>query len=796
MFRFVFFAWLIVFSNAALADIIPFTQGNLKEYKSLDSGDKLKFLLDFYKKNKAVGATDGEIINEIVKIDEIQNDSAFQTLARLSSKIKSMESYVRHLIEGVNRDIEKQNPGRPDLLIDYDDSSTWKNFQYVAIGDRTIRDYFSDFSKEKFFSDAVYTESGAVMLASCARTQNKREMLMGVMVLLDKSAVILQQKEGESKTPVTVDFSGSENVDIGDLSYPLQRSLPEFGGVGYATEAVLPFTVKIKNDKTPPVVRAVVSANVCRNGKCAAKTFPSVEYTIEPAYLESSVCTELTRTRYNAPANHAAGIEVAKAFFATANGTTDLTVRIKKPFSFSDTPRLMVTNTEGLLFDEPFTGSEGGHVFYRVQLKNPEKLSGRKKIPVTMTFFNDVKSDEITMDVTVGGFDIGGFSTSFSGCVSALISGFKFLFLTPLLTALLMLAYLILNDENRSVEKTDAFFDGLADSLKILLPFYAVLTIAGTALPRSFYWGVQFASPLVNGMFVLLFIAAAFIVPKLFDESFVKRIKGLNRLNVNEKAGLLAGLLCGGLLTVTPFVSLFYEWYGLISQSPLVYVPLFLLPIAGMFVVLVLFDGLSADTDGKTCRPLKGFMLLPLAVQAVLLTVLAGLQSGLFRMLIFIVFAAAAWAIFFRYGKKRLAFFAAAVGILALPIKPNGYDFNKLGALPFDEKEISQSVAEGKSVYLNVTESGCLMCQINRLMVMYRGGAKAIQDGRLIIMRVPYTHPFVRQIMQGTGKDVLPANLLFSPKTPAGKILPSVIGPWTTPDIVREYVQPLSKSTN
>ena len=149
MFRFVFFAFFLIFSNDVQAKVIPFTVGDLQTYKSLDSGEKLSYLMDFYKKNKAIGATDGEIINEVVKIDEIQNDAKFQTLARLSSKIKSMESYVRHLIEGINRDIEKQNPGRSDLLIDYDDSSTWKNFQYVAIGDRTIHDYFSDFSKEK-----------------------------------------------------------------------------------------------------------------------------------------------------------------------------------------------------------------------------------------------------------------------------------------------------------------------------------------------------------------------------------------------------------------------------------------------------------------------------------------------------------------------------------------------------------------------------------------------------------------------------------------------------------------------
>lgn len=795
MFRFVFFAWLIVFSNAAVADVIPFTQGDLKEYKSLDSGDKLKFLLDFYKKNKAIRATDGEIINEIVKIDEIQNDAKFQTLARLSSKIKSMESYVRHLIEGINRDIEKQNPGRSDLLIDYDDSSTWKNFQYVAIGDRTIHDYFSDFSKEKFFSDAVYTESGAVMLASCARTQNKPEILMGAMILLDKSAVILQQKEGEIKTPVTVDFSGSENVDVGALSYPLQHFLPEFNGVGYVTEAVLPFTVKIKNGKKP-VIRAVVSANVCRNGKCAVETFPSVEYTVEPAYLESSVCTELTRTRYNAPANRAAGINVTDAFFKTEDGKTDLTVRVKKPFSFSDTPQLMITNTKGLHFDDSFTGSEGGNVLYRIRLKNPEKIQGKEKIPLTLTFFNAVKSDEITMDIPVGGIGFNSFTTTFSGCISALILGIKFLLLTPLLTALLMLAYLILNDKNRSVEKTDAFFDGLAESLKILLPVYAVLTVVGMALPQSFYWGMQFASPLINGMFVLLFFCACAIVPKLFDENFVAQIKGMNRFNVNEKAGLLAGLLCGGLLTATPLISLGYEFRSLISQSPFVYIPLFLFAIFGVFIVLVLFDGLSADTDGKPCRSLKGFMLLPLVVQVVLLTVLIGLQSGWLRMAVFVMFSVLAMLSFFRFHRSKVATGVAVAGLLALPVVPNGYDFNTLGARPFDEKEIVRSVDEGKSVYLNVTESGCLICQINRLMVMYRGGAKAITDGRLIVMGIPYTHPFVRRIMQNTGKDFLPANLLFSPKTPAGKVLPSVIGPWTTPDIVREYVQPLSKSTN
>lgn len=49
MFRFVFLLFSD-FSNDVQAKVIPFTVGDLQTYKSLDSGEKLSYLMDFYKK--------------------------------------------------------------------------------------------------------------------------------------------------------------------------------------------------------------------------------------------------------------------------------------------------------------------------------------------------------------------------------------------------------------------------------------------------------------------------------------------------------------------------------------------------------------------------------------------------------------------------------------------------------------------------------------------------------------------------------------------------------------------------
>ncbi len=795
MFRFVFFAFFLIFLNDVQAKVIPFTVGDLQTYKSLDSGEKLSYLMDFYKKNKAIGATDGEIINEIVKIDEIQNDSAFQTFSKFSSKIKSVQGYINTALHDINQDIASRNPGRDDLLINPDDSSTWKNIQYVAVGDKSIKDYIDSYSKDKFFSEPVYTDDGAVLLASCARTGGKTEVLMGYMLLMKDGVSVLYQKEGEAPIVPSLDFSNSENVAVGNAVYPLRQSLPDAGGLGYVKEVVLPFSVTIKNPAKPAVIRAELTANVCRNGDCAVKTFPQAEYTIFLSLLESSICTELEQKRYNAPANRHAGIRIKGVAFQREKDAANLIVRVETPFSFAGQPELQIANTEGLLFDSPFVGKDNGVFFYRVRLKNPEQLKGKKEVALTLTFYNAVKADEFSVKVKTKNKFLNSTATTFSGCVDAFFSGISFILLTPLFSALLLLVYALIAAPNRSVRRADFFFDGLAEGGKIVAAFYAVLLLAGAGLPKSFFWGVQFESPWLNFMYAALFAAAAIVLPKLFDDDFVNRISFLKAGEPPLKAGFLTAIVCGGLLLFTPEIKRFYDVYTLLSRSPVLYTGLFLLAIMMPFAIVALLDRLA----GKELPPIKGmrlFIVFPLLAQVILLLFLTGLEIGLWRGIGAVVLLGAATAAMFRFNRKKVSAVCVVISLLVVPLLPNEYDFNALGAQSFDEQVLKKAVEDGKSVYLNVTESGCLVCQINRLMMMYKGGRKEIKQGKLIVMGVPYAHPFARRMLNGTGQDRLPANLIFSPKSPSGKILPSVIGPWLAPDIVRENVQPLSKSTN
>lgn len=795
MFRFVFFVFFLIFSSDALADVIPFTVGDLQAYKALDRKEKLSYLIDFYKKNKAVGATDGEIINEIVKIDEIQNDPVIQAFSKFSSKIKTVDGYLQAAAHDFNQDIAARNPGRDDLLINPDDLSTWKNIQYVAIGDKSIKDYIDSYSKDKFFSDAVYTDDGALLLASCARTDGKTEVLMGYMVLMKDGVSLLHQKQGEAPVPLTLDFSGSENVDAGGVVYPLRRSLPVSGGLGYADEVVLPFPVKIKNPKKPAVVRAVLTANVCKDADCAVKTFPQTEYKIPYSILESSICTELEQVKYNAPASRHAGIRIKGVAFHREKESADLIVRVVAPFSFAGQPELQIANAEGLLFETPFVSRDNGVWFYRVRLKNPERLTGKKEVSLTLTFFNAVKADEFSVKVATKNKLLHLGETTFSGCLRAFFSGFSFILFTPLFSALLMLVYALIAAPNRTVRRAGLFFDGLADGGKTVAVFYAVLLLAGAALPKSVFWGVQFESPWLNFVYAALFAAAAWALPKLFDADFASRIKFLNADEQPQKAGFLTAVACGGLVLFTPEINRCYDVYTLLIRSPVVYGALFLLAVVTPFAVVALLDRL-AEKEIPEIKGARLIVVVPLLAQAALLLLLTGLEAGLWRGIGAVVLLGAAAAAMFRFDRKKAAAVGVVLSLLVVPLMPNEYDFNAFGAQNFDEQALTQAVADGKTVYVNVTQSGCLICQINRLMMMYKGGRNEIKQGNLLVTGVPYAHPFVRRLLGGTGVDRLPANLIFSPKTPSGKVLPPVIGPWLAPDIVRKNVQSLSKSTN
>lgn len=183
---------------------------------------------------------------------------------------------------------------------------------------------------------------------------------------------------------------------------------------------------------------------------------------------------------------------------------------------------------------------------------------------------------------------------------------------------------------------------------------------------------------------------------------------------------------------------------------------------------------------------------LPLYLQAVLLAVLIGAQAGLTAVGILVVLTALMIVCLKKFPFSKIFPVLAVlvlIGFIFIPFFPNENDLNKRGGTAFDKTLLNSRIQEGKSVYLSVTESFCLSCHWNRLIMITQGAPQEIQNGDLTVMRAGYKDPFVKDLLSQGGKYGLPVNIIFSPLYPEGKIISSVLTPWKAQAAVIELIR-------
>ncbi|HAW34235.1 MAG TPA: hypothetical protein DCX19_06405, partial [Alphaproteobacteria bacterium] len=136
---------------------------------------------------------------------------------------------------------------------------------------------------------------------------------------------------------------------------------------------------------------------------------------------------------------------------------------------------------------------------------------------------------------------------------------------------------------------------------------------------------------------------------------------------------------------------------------------------------------------------------------------------------------------------KRAETAIAVVVLAALPALPlfpkQGNLMERLSA-PFDETELRRSVGEGKSVILGVGENYCLACFKNMLLT-----AKAKDTDDVVFMRVNYQNAFVKELLMQEKDYGMPANILFSPEHPEGKVIEPDLAWYTVKDISAKAAQ-------
>jgi len=124
-----------------------------------------------------------------------------------------------------------------------------------------------------------------------------------------------------------------------------------------------------------------------------------------------------------------------------------------------------------------------------------------------------------------------------------------------------------------------------------------------------------------------------------------------------------------------------------------------------------------------------------------------------------------------------LAAFLAPVGIPERPAEAT-VDIAEGPWEPFVAAQIDELVAEGKSVFVDVTAEWCITCQVNKRMVLETGPvAERLASEGIIAMRADWTRPSdaIAAYLASFGRYGIPFNAVYGPGAPDGLPLPELL---------------------
>jgi suppressor for copper-sensitivity B len=97
---------------------------------------------------------------------------------------------------------------------------------------------------------------------------------------------------------------------------------------------------------------------------------------------------------------------------------------------------------------------------------------------------------------------------------------------------------------------------------------------------------------------------------------------------------------------------------------------------------------------------------------------------------------------------------------------------------PFEENKISDLVARGKIVMVDITADWCLTCAANEKFVLSsQAGQTLLSDKNVVLMRGDWTTPSpeITAYLRRHGRYGIPFNIVYSPKNPHGVVLPELL---------------------
>lgn len=604
---------------------------------------------------------------------------------------------------------------------------------------------------------------------------------------------------GEGGIAPSISWQGSSNLESVDWHwpYPQQFNLLGINTLGYKGDTLIPMTLHVEDFNKPVSLDAKLALSSCTT-ICVLTDYPfSLDFMPSELVVSEQAMYQHAQAISQVPK---ASPLISEQSAVWDSSTNQLQVTLIKPLGW-DAPELIVDSRVEAISDYSYA-------------LNHLKVEGEKLVAVfdVSTWLGDINLSEQFVDVTIKDTDFIAEQAAqvTKGLVSAPIPSFSlvemigFALLGGLILNVMPCVLPVLGMKlsgvisAQGIERRKVRLQFLASSAGILTSFWLlaafllILKFSGGAIG----WGIQFQSPWFIGFMVAVTALFGANMLGLFE---IRLSSNTNTWLASKVDDSYAGHYLQGMfatLLATPCSAPFLGTavaFALAASTidMLVIFTALALGMALPWIVVALFPGLASylPKPGAWMNKVKllfGVMMLLTSVWLLYL-----LANHLPVFWVIVLAATALVAVLMRikkvYGDKAFVISGGA----SLVLLAGGLVIGSMTAdhwstpLPEDlpwvrlsNEAITESVANGNTVFVNVTADWCVTCKANKIGVILQDPVySALQHPNVTPIQGDWTHPdgLVTDYLRANGRFGVPFNIVYGPNAPQGIPLPVIL---------------------
>lgn len=674
------------------------------------------------------------------------------------------------------------------------------------------------------------TDFSAVRLVSATDAAGDSATLsLGLHFRLKKDWKVYWRSPGDAGYPPKPDWTGSDNLAAVTMHWPAPErfSVQDLETLGYKDAVLYPLSAAVAAPGRAVTLNAAVDYLACNEICVPFRAKLSLALPAGPA-APSAEAHDIARALAQVPGDGdgaakglglGLGIDAAEA--ELRDGKTWLRVTATAQAGFA-APDIYAEGNADLRFGKPVVRLSADR--RTAVLAVP--VGGIKYLPskrldgeaLTLTLADQGRAAEFRRTIAAATGPAALTDTAPGPALIAILGlavlGGLILNLMPCVLPVLSLKLLSVIKHGASTPRTVrlSFLASAAGIVTAFLGLAAALAAlkAGGALVG---WGIQFQQPLFLIGMVMLLCLFAFNLWGFFEVRLPTAVYDLGEHSAHVH-GLGGHFLSGAFATVlaTPCSAPFLGTavgFALARGT---------LEIFAVFAALGLglslpYLGVAAWPGVARLMPKPGAWMVTLrqvlggALAATAVWLLSVLTIGVGAhgaLAVGVAMAAGGGALWWghRTGKPGWAAFAGAALIaLSVPaVVPAPSPTVEPGGLtgvwrPFDAAQVPRLVAEGKTVFVDVTADWCITCQVNKAAVLDQAEIAAkLRGAGVVAMKADWTRPndAIARYLASFGRYGIPFNAVYGPGAPLGVVLPELLSRGAVMDAFEKASGPAS----